>query len=403
MKFLDFKRRSGLAVLLLLSGLFYACNQADSPAGPADPDPDPDPTPTCETDSTLCLNTNPDPTASRNCVTDPVVFTEYLIDPSVVSVLGEIGSVAAKTEIGGRSYIFPKSGQDGQRLELKVPADMYLTGIRHYRPIDAPVGYRPDWSLALKVGCGIWLEVYHVKDIPDSIKALVDTTIGNASAWQALSTPIALKAGQTLGWYIPGPNAVSFDFIAHNDSITNQFVNQPRYLARNSNILDIVCPYDLFEPTKKAAYYALLGTGTGTLAPGANCGTPERDVIGTPAGQWFFDSGFVTAQPVLLKDGYYGEPLPLIIAADSTMLVGHIGPADDFRIPRSNPTWKNLDDITTDWCYQTYTTTPTSVPVPGDGWLWLKMETTTKMKVAYSPTGSCPSTFPDSGFKTYYR
>ena len=379
--------------MLVLGMLFYACNEKDSGTGPKIPDPE---------DTLPHIDTIPmDTLEARNCAENPVVFTEYLIDPSLVKVVGEIGSVAAKTEIGGRSYIFPKDGQEGQRLLLKVPADMRLTGIRHYKPLDAPAGYRPDWSLAFQVGCGIWLEVYHVKDISDSIKALVDTTIYNSSAWQPLpGFGIKLKAGQTLGWYIPGPNAVSFDFIAHNDSITNQFVNQARYVARNSNILDIVCPYDFFEPAKKAAYYALLGTGTGTQAPGASCGTPERDVIGTPAGQWFFDSGFVTAQPVLLKDGYYGEPLPLIIGADSTMLVGHIGPTDDFRIPRSNPTWKPLKDITTEWCYQAISFPPASAP---EGWLWLKMETQTKMKVAYSPTGSCPSTFPTTGFKTYYR
>jgi hypothetical protein len=387
-----------LALLPLLALSLFACNENGGT------EPDPDPLPTCATDTTLCphdtIPNNPDPTASRDCAADPVVFTEYLIDPSLVGVLGEIGSVAAKTEIGGRSYIFPKSGQDGQRLPLKVPADMYLTGIRHYRPLGTPEGYRADWSLALKVGCGIWLEVYHVKDISDSIKALVDTTIGTASAWQPLSTPIALKAGQIFGWYIPGNNAVSFDFIAHNDSIENKFVNQPRYVARKSNILDIVCPYDLFEPAKKAAYYALLGTGTGNAAPGATCGTPERDVPGTPAGQWFFDPDFDTVRPELKKVGDYGEPLPLIMAADSTVLVGHIGPTDDFRIPRGNPTWKPLKDITTDWCYQALSFPPASAP---EGWLWLKMETPTKMNVAYRSTGSCPSTFPLSGFKTYYR
>ena len=80
------------------------------------------------------------------------------------------------------------------------------------------------------------------------------------------------------------------------------------------------------------------------------------------------------------------------------MLVGHIGPLDDFRIPRNNPTWKPLKSITTEWCYQAYTFTPSP-----DGWLWLKMVTPTKMNVAYSPTGSCPSSFPATGFKTYYR
>jgi hypothetical protein len=362
---------------MLVCGMFLACNSTDPTPAPVDPN----------------LET-------RDCVADPVVFTEYLIDPSLVKTLGEIGGIAAKTEIGGRSYIFPKDGQDGQRLPLKMPTDMKILAARRYIPPGAPTPYTPDWSLSLDAGCGIKLGLAHVKDLSDTIKNLVDTTIYSSSGWVLLDTPIVLKAGVTFGWYIPGPSAVAFDFIADDASVTNQFVNRPRYVARNSNILTVVCPYDLFEPTKKAAYYALLGTGTGNLAPGAGCGTAERDLIGTPAGQWFFDSTFVVGQPSLLKDGYYGEPLPLIIAADSMVQVGHIGPNDDFRIPRTNPSWKDLRTITTEWCYQALTLPPSSAP---DGWLWLKMVTPTKMNVAYAPTGSCPSTFPAGGFKTYFR
>jgi len=339
------------------------------------------------------------PPAPRNCKINPVVFTEYIMDPSLIKVVAQIGSIGGgNTEIIGRSYIFPKDGQTGMRLPLRAPVDMELVGSKHYKPSDAPAtGYVPDWSLYFDAGCGVNIELYHIKDVSDTIKSVSDTTVYSSSAWVNV-TRKKIPAGTIFGWYIPGLNSVAFDFITKNDSVTNHFANQARYVARGSNILHTVCPYDLFEPAKKSTYYNLLGTVTGTPIAGIGCGTVERDVIGTPAGQWFFDSAFVAGPGVLGKDGDYGDPLPLIVMPDSTLDIGHLGPAGDVRIQRGNPTWKRLQDITTEWCYQLYPT-----PTTPDGWLWLKMRRADKMDVGFSSTGTCPSNFPASGFKSYYR
>jgi hypothetical protein len=342
--------------------------------------------------------TSGNPSSTRDCKANPIVFTEYLLDPSLVKVVAQIGSVGGgNTEIIGRSYVFPKDGQAGVRLPLRAPVDMELVGSKRYSPSDAPPGYVPDWSLYFDAGCGVNLEFYHIKDVSDSIKSVSDTTVYSSSAW-ANVTRKKISAGTIFGWYIPGLNSVAFDFITKNDSVTNQFANQARYVARNSNILHTVCPYDLFEPAKRAAYYGLLGTVTGVPIPGIGCGTVQRDVAGTPAGQWFFDSAFVTGPGVLKKEGDYGDPLPIILMPDSTLEIGHLGPAGDVRLGRTTPTWKRPQDITTEWCYQLYPT-----PSTPDGWVWLKMLRVDKMNVAYSSTGTCPSKFPASGFKTYYR
>jgi hypothetical protein len=341
------------------------------------------------------------PVGARDCKADPTVFTEYILDPSLVKVVAQIGSIGgANTELVGRSYIFPKDGQQGQRLLLRAPTDLEVFGAKHYDPTQGspPVGYVYDWSLVLDAGCGVRIELYHVKDVAASIKAVADTTVYPSSAWEFLPQRVKLKAGDTLGWYIPGTNAVAFDFITHNDSVTNRFANQARYVARGSNILHTVCPYDLFEPAKKAAYYGLLGSVTGVPIPGAGCGTVERDSLGTPAGQWFFDSAFVAGPGVLRKEGFYGDPMQVITGPDSTVMIGHTGPTNDIRFARDNPTWKRPEAITTGWCYQSYPT-----PTTPDGWLWLKMERADKMLVAYGDTGDCPAEFPDSGFKAYYR
>jgi hypothetical protein len=338
------------------------------------------------------------PVLPRNCAANPVVFTEYLMEPSLLKVVAQIGSIGgANTEIIGRSYIFPKDGQQGQRLLIRAPADVEVVAAKHYLPLGAPSGYVPDWSMYMDFGCGITVELYHVKDVSAPIKAKADTAIYPASNWEPLSARVKLRAGDTLGWYIPGINSIAFDFIVRNDSVTNQFANQARYVARNSNILHVVCPYDLYAGAKKDAYYALLGATSGVPVPGAGCGTVERDVAGTPAGQWFFDSTG-TAPAMLQKDGFYGDPFPNIIGPDSTVYFGHLGPNNDVRIERSNPTWKRPRDIATEWCYQVYPT-----PTTTDGWVWLKMERADKMLAAYGNTGACPAQFPASGFKAYYR
>lgn len=406
-------RPAPLALVLLLGAAFYACKDND-PSGPAatcESDSTLCPPATCETDSTLCpppatcatdstLCPPPTPPGMRNCATDPVVFTEYVMDTAQIKVVAQIGSIGGgNTEIIGRSYVFAKDGLQNQRLPIRAPADLVIVAAKHYLPPGAPTtGYVPDWSLYLDAGCGVTMEMYHVKDVSDSLKAVADTAIYANSAWESLPRRVPVKAGDIIGWYIPGLNSVAWDFILRNDSVTNMFANQARYTARNSNILHTVCPYDLFEPAKKAAYYAKLGSVTGIPVPGTDCGTVERDVPGTPAGQWFFDSAFTAGPGMLQKDGFYGDPFPNIIAPDSTVMFGHIGPSNDVRIQRDNPTWKRPRDIATEWCYQVYPT-----PTTPDGWLWLRMERADKMSTAYSPTGTCPTNFPTSGFKTYYR
>jgi hypothetical protein len=396
-------------VLCALGALFYACKDSGGPTAG-----DPGPADSCVADTTLCAvpidTTGPDslpdttfhPPGPRNCATHPAVFTEYLIDPSLVKGVAQIGSIGgANTELVGRSYIFTKDGQAGQRLALRAPVAMRLRGSKHYRPDGAPTtGYIPDWSLMFDADCGVSLEFYHVKDVSDSIKNVSDTTVHPSSNWEIVPRRVEFRAGDTIGWYVPAApgGLAAFDFIVRNDSVVNRFANQARYVAYNSNILHVVCPYDLFVPAKKAAYYALISSVGGIPYPGAGCGTVSRDSLGTPAGQWWFDSSFTAGSRPLRKEGFYGDPMQVITGPDSTILIGHTGPNNDIRFQRSNATWKKPETLTTEWCYQVYPT-----PTTPDGWLWLRMDRADKMSVAYNPTGTCPSTFPAGGFKTYYR
>lgn len=334
-------------------------------------------------------------TTPTACTTRPV-FTNYLIDPALLKVVTQIGVVGGgNTEIVGRSYVMPIDGMDGIKMALTAPADLKITAARHYLPPGAPtVGYVPDWSLVFDAGCGVTVELFHVKDVAASIKAVVDTTIYPSSAWQPLTTPVSFRAGETFGWYERGLNSVAFDVIAHDKNTRNHWANQQRYEVGGSNILDVVCPWSLFELSKRDAYLNAIGAPTGFRVPGAGCGSVERDVVGTTAGQWFTSA---TLAPFsLTKTGNYGNPLPIILGVDSTVYVGHTGPANDVRIARNNATWKDPATISSSWCYQIENGSTKN------GWLWLRLNNATQMDVSYSDSGLCPTTFP-SEFMAYYR
>lgn len=330
--------------------------------------------------------------------TNRTAFSDYLFDPSLIKVVTQIGIIGGgNTEIIGRSYVFPIDGQDGVRMPLTAPTALNVVAARHYLPPGAPTtGYVPDWSLLLDTGCGITIELFHVKDVAPSIKAVADTTISNSSAWQQLSTRVPFEAGATFGWYQRGLNSVAFDVIAHDNTVRNKFTNQARYETGHSNLLDIVCPWNLFESNKRDAYLATMGAQTGFRVAGAGCGTIERDVAGTPAGQWFRSQAVQSSMP-FGKDGDYGDPLPIVFGVDSTVYIGHTGPTNDIRIANNNPTWRNPASITTSHCYQIISGSTSS------GWLWLRMNSETQMDVSYSNDGLCPTAFPATGFVSYYR
>lgn len=325
-------------------------------------------------------------------------FTEHLFDPSLIKVVTQIGIIGGgNTEIIGRSYVFPIDGQDGVRMPLTAPTTLNVVAAKHYLPPGAPTtGYVADWSLLLDTGCGITIELFHVKDVAASIKAVADTTISNSSAWQQLPTRVPFAAGETFGWYMRGLNSVAFDVIAHDNTVRNRWSNQQRYETGRSNLLDIVCPWNLFAADKRDAYLAAMGAQTGFRVAGAGCGTVERDVAGTPAGQWFRSETVTTSMP-FAKEGHYGDPLPIVLGVDSTVYIGHTGPSNDIRIWRENATWKDPASITTSHCYQITNGSTSS------GWLWLRMNSVAQMDVSYSDDGTCPASFPSTGFVSYYR
>lgn len=330
--------------------------------------------------------------------TTPPVFTEWLIDTASVATVSPVGMIAANHSLNGRSYVTVKPSLAGVRQPLQAPGALTLVAASHYAPQGAPADYVPDWALSFDAGCGFTVDLAHVKDLTPALKAQLDTTIGTSSATRAVARPIPVPAGAVFGWYIRGSSAIAFDFIVQNRATTARMANPARYQVPGLEAtLSMVCPYQFFEPARRAGYLALIGPSGQTVRfPGADCGTMERDVVGSVAGQWFKTQAI--QNPFLgSRSDDYGDPLPIVLGPDSTVYVGNMGPSRDLRTARTNPTWRSPSSVTTSWCYEHR---PQGAPA---GWIWLRLNSPMQMDVAYSQTGACPAAFPATGWVPYYR
>lgn len=327
---------------------------------------------------------------TEDCSSD-IIFTHYLVDPKFVYSVSQIGSVGgANSEIIGRSYIAVKDEFTNQKVPIYAPTDMTLAYASYYSSPNHIEGLLPDYGLAFEIKCGKRMSLAHVKEVIPQIKDKLPTTPQNKSAYN-YPINIEFKAGDLIGYYIKGPGSVAFDFIVDDSKIKNKFANQERYEAGHGhNTLHSICPYDLYSGEMKEAYYNLL--------PGIECGTMERDKIGTIAGQWFLNLDPNTGMGDYKKDGDYGNPLPIAMTPER-ISIGHVGTDNIIWIYPNNPTHKDPKEIMTEYCYQNYPTTPDNA----QGYVYFKIVDNMTMDVYYSEIGNCPSSFPTTGVKRYYR
>jgi hypothetical protein len=236
----------------------------------------------------------PNPGPNPGCTTRPV-FTQDLIDPSHVQVVVPIGQ---QTAFGGvlsvRSYIHSKPSLDGQKLPLYAPVDMTLIQAAYYNISQDPT-YKPEYSLFFDAGCGIQVQLYHVKGVVGAVAQAVPKEPVPSSAGQPVTaTPV--KAGQQIGWFQgEAGKSVAFDFRVEDSSRTNTFINQSRFTSSPgaSGELRAVCPYDFYVGAQRDRWLAKLGAPSSEPIPGTSCGTISQGTAGTAQGMWFFENAKV--------------------------------------------------------------------------------------------------------------
>jgi len=330
----------------------------------------------------------------ENC---SIEFTDYLVDPKYVLKVGQIGVVhgSGKT-IVERSYISVKSNFTGKKVPIYAPVDMTLTSGSHYGNPATAEGSLPDYALWFDAGCGVEVNLAHLKEVVESIALQLPEIKTDSRSIQL--EKLKFKAGDLIGYFIYNEGGVAgFDFIVRDQSFTNQFINQERYEGdRARNLIHGVCPYDFYTGEKKQDYYNLLGGAGGKLFNVKDCGNASRDLAGTISGMWFLDKEITgSIYENYYNEGDYGNLLS-ITGDEESVTIGYLGQSNILRVYSNEPTYKLPTQVMGEHCYQF---SSNSVNL---GYAYFKVIDKMTMDIYYTPSGSCPLAMPEGG-KRYYK
>jgi hypothetical protein len=358
-----------VAVLLAIGFIVFAkLNHARPKTTPRSTSRSPNNTPTQPAVST-------NPLFGVPCKNDPKpVFSHDLTDPSLIDHIQIYGLGESTPRF--RSFLWIKA--KGTKIPVYAPVDSDMV-----EAVYKTARGTTDFDVHMMVSCQVWYLVNHITDPVDKIrKALPATPATTTVDPPRIAPTIHFAAGELLGYTSGTPVPSNWDFGVFDLTHANQFVNQARFdHDRYGKVQTAICPFDVFSEIKKAAYYGLFGE-TKPVA-GAKCGAISPDKAGTISGSWF-DTADIS-QPQLhfkLMIGTY---------VDSVIRIS----GEDFQPPieiaPTNSTYLESQSVTTRHCYAS-----------GGQAVDFKVVSGQEIQV-YRGTGSCHSTFPASGYKTYYR
>jgi hypothetical protein len=304
-----------------------------------------------------------------------------------------VAPIGGQTGSGGvvavRSYTFPEQSLAGQHLPLYAPTGMTLVGAAYYQLPGST--YAPEYSLEFDAGCGITVNLYHVKEVSSRLAADIPPAPLPSSATNTVPK-LKVTAGEQIGAYIPGgSDGVSFDFWVDDAGVTNAFITPARF--GHTNYLHAVCPYSFYVEPLQSIWLAKLGSASGSPVPGTACGTVSQGRLGTVEGQWFFDQDPTVGQAdVLTYRGTYMSQGMITLDADGTVRIGGFWSTTYVLTPRSSPTWADPSSITSGGHCWTDGTRSVSV----------QLDSAQTMRV-YVNAGGCPSSVAAGDWVTYYR
>ncbi len=372
--------------IFILAVLAVGCNSSlVSPTSPSSSSSDP-----ASNDSSNDLH--PDSSVSQACPSGGVAFTYPLVDPNAVIRVSPLPALAGSVAFEGRSYIFIKDAYTGIKVPIYAPTEMSLYASKTYIPLGAPEGYHAEWALAFDAGCGVSVSFAHIKEVVAAIEEVNLGALSNSSGIVQTSHRVSFHAGDLIGFYIKGGNSIAWDFIVQDEHVQNQYANQARYVANHSKLLTVVCPWDLFAPSLKADYFALLGNPFSNQIGGISCGSVARDVSGTLAGTWYADAFPLVGTATPDFDGNWGNSFSAFRSEDGTILLANIEHTYKV-IDAMNPSYVDPAAVTSEHCYS----------LSGAGWVYTKLLSANTLQVNYSLTGSCPISMPDLGSRIFYR
>lgn len=317
--------------------------------------------------------------SNNNCSNNQhPIFTNGFTELSQIGGVGAIGVINAGTL--SRSYIQVKKDSAGTWpfVPLYAPVKSTLAAIyyanRHYGDIT-----RPEYRLEFQASCEVRYVFDHIAEVSDKIKAVAPATPANDSH-TGVDVAVAIEAGEKLGQTNGTGVAGTWDFYLLNTSKLAPHINPARWMSDHNKYGD--CPYDYFTPELKSQYYNYLVTPEGVKIEPPNCGQVSHDLAGTAAGGWFQrDATDMKGSRLLVGTNY--NLVEVLFERDNEPRFGFR--AHNFFIkPEAIQPGQSV-------CY-----------ADSGSYAYLKLVSDSEL-ITVSGQGSCPASFPSSGYETWTR
>lgn len=309
-------------------------------------------------------------------ITCPPIFNYEFTDFSKILAFQPLGSITGASR--GRSYIIIN---EGENVPVYAPMDATLISVIYaYRGPDANHG---EYGFLFDTNCGITFLLDHIDSVSEELKKHTPTEPSRSTATNnRISVPI--KGGTLLGYTDGTPQARTFDFLVLDSTKKYSYINPDRWQWEQS--INSICPYDLYENSLKEKYYQKIGTmGADKLKKADHCGKLSYDIESTISGGWFLDeeSTDIHGEFMLIGERMNAVDLTVKISSESTKL--RITDYNQKQLPKDIGIGESV-------CYRGFNTDWAYVHLIGAQTIEINNE-----------YGKCPSSFPATNAKRYYR
>ena len=314
-------------------------------------------------------------------------FTSKIFDPAQVSFitpLGELNGGYDEAQAISSIMIWNKAEAvaGNQMVDVFAPTAMML---ERYSYHSSPDG-NTDWTLIFRINKDVTLKYDHITQAVDKIIAATTSTPKDNSAEDYPKTQVSFAAGELVAKTSGTKQAKNWNIYMYDATHKNKFVNQSRYEKSQigQRLIAGVCPFDYYESAVAVGYLALMGaTKAGQTT---TCGNVSKDVAGTLSGMWHFSK---EAQSELREeiDGNFASPLSVYKNSAAQVIIDQLAGQ---RIDLEKTT--DPAEVTTEYCYAL-----------SPGFAYFRLVSQNEMTLAYATVGNCPSLFPATNTKIYYR
>ncbi len=308
-----------------------------------------------------------------NC---PPIFNYEFTDFSKIDAFQPLGSITGASR--GRSYIIIK---EGESVPVYSPMDATLIAVIYaYRGPDSNHG---EYGFLFDTKCGVTFLLDHLDFASEELKKYAPTEPSRSTATNdRISIPI--KGGTLLGYTDGTPQARTFDFLVLGSTKTNSYINTDRWKWDQS--IYSICPYDLYEETLKEIYYQKIGMiNDKEFKKAENCGKLSHDIINTISGGWFLNETSTDIQGEFMLIGENIGVVDLTVKTDSEGTKLRITDYDPELLPKDVGIGESV-------CYSG----------TNNDWVYVHLIDSQTIDIS-TGRDSCPSSFPTTGVKRYYR